>query len=66
MRGNCRRREILAHFGEDYTPSRENRKVCCDNCSSSFLLGADGKRKQDERVDFSKVKKGVSELLSLN
>lgn len=56
MRGNCRRREILAHFKEDFVPSKENRRVCCDNCSSTFLLGPDGKRKEDERVDFSQVR----------
>ena len=62
MRSNCRRREILAHFGEDFDPGRsgKRRKLCCDNCSSSQLLGPDGKRMPDERLDFSEVEEGAN------
>jgi len=54
MKRSCRRKSILAHFGEDYEPPAAGvvDRLCCDNCCSVQISAVDG-RKEDEEVDFS-------------
>lgn len=54
MRKNCRRKEILRHFNEEYqAPRQEN---CCDNCTSALLLTKydSVEIEEDDKVDFTR------------